>query len=285
MAGLTPRTIAIPRVIDFVDALSLNLQRRAAYNRGPMKLAVAAEAARLLGYEREICRTWDHATAVSPVDRTAIGDFPNLSVNASGVDLEEFPYRWEGRDRSTIVFTGNMGYFSNVDAISWFAREIFPRVAFEAPNTKLLIVGARPSRKVKALANLDPRIRVTGMVERVQPYLQQCAVAIAPMRAGSGQLFKVLEAMASGAPLITTSLVADATEAENGRHLLVADNAEAFARCVQQLIREPARAASLAREGRQLVENRYRWERSVSELEEIYRSVTGDDRTHRSAAV
>jgi len=273
MAGLFEKPTPIPRVMDFVDALSLNLRRRATYERWPMKPVAAAEAIRLHSYEQEICRTWDHATTVSAVDRDAIGDFPNLSVNPSGVDLEAFPYRAEGRDPSTIVFSGNMGYFSNIDAISWFVREIFPRIVHEEPNAKLLIVGSRPGRKVKALANLDPRIRVTGMVERMQPYLHRCAVAIAPMRAGSGQLFKLLEAMSSGAPLVATSLAADATEAIAGRHLLKADGAESFAHCVLRLIREPSLALRIAREARQLVEQRYRWERVVAELEDIYQSV------------
>lgn len=78
---------ALPRVIDFVDALSLNFQRRGGYDRAPLRIAARLEARRLLRYEREICRSWDHATVVSPVDRGAIGDFANLTVNRSGIDL------------------------------------------------------------------------------------------------------------------------------------------------------------------------------------------------------
>ncbi|MGO9453012.1 MAG: glycosyltransferase [Candidatus Binataceae bacterium] len=286
MAGLLEGATPIPRVIDFVDALSLNLRRRAAHDRLPLNLVARAEASRLLRYEREVCRTWDRAMVVSAVDRAAIGDFPNLGVNPSGVDLEAFPYRNEGREPSTIVFSGNLGYFSNVDAISWFAREIFPRIVREAPNAKLLIVGARPSRKVTALANLDPRIRIIGMVDLLQPYLQRCTVAIAPMRAGSGQLFKILEAMASGAPLVATSRAAEAIEAESGRHLFVADDAESFARAALRLIHEPALGASIAQEARRLVESHYRWESSVAELEESYRLATKQRcyRANQSAA-
>lgn len=286
MAGLLEETTPIPRVIDFVDALSLNLQRRAAYDRVPINLVARAEASRQLRYEREVCRTWDRAMVVSAVDRAAIGDFPNLGVNPSGVDLEAFPYRGEGREESTIVFSGNLGYFSNIDAISWFAREIFPRIVSAAPDAKLQIVGARPSRNVRALARLDPRIRITGMVDLLQPYLQRCGVAIAPMRAGSGQLFKMLEAMASGAPLVATSRAAEATGAESGRHLLVANDAESFAASVLHLIHERALAASVAQAARQLVESRYRWESSVAELEESYRLATkGRNRADQSAAV
>jgi polysaccharide biosynthesis protein PslH len=272
MAGLLAGQTSMPRVIDLVDALSLNLRRRGSLDRGPLRQIAKAEANRLLKYEREICRSWDRAFVVSPIDRAAIGDFPNLIVNPSGVDLEEFSFQREGRNPHEILFTGNLGYFSNVDAISWFARAIFPRIAQQDPMAKLTIVGARPDRKVRALAKLDTRITAPGWVEKLPPYLHRCAVAIAPMRAGSGQLFKVLEAMACGAPMVVTRVVADATAAQNGRHVMVADTPEAFADAVARLMREGALAARIALEARALVETEYRWERSVSDLNAIYHS-------------
>jgi hypothetical protein len=87
MAGCVEETALLPRVIDLVDALSLNFQRRSGYDRAPFEIAARLEARRLQRYEREICHTWDHATVVSPVDRGAIGDFANLTVNRSGVSL------------------------------------------------------------------------------------------------------------------------------------------------------------------------------------------------------
>jgi sugar transferase (PEP-CTERM/EpsH1 system associated) len=264
---------SFPRVIDLVDALSLNFLRRSVHHRVPLRLAARFEARRLLRYEREICRTWDHATVVSPVDRGAIGDFFNLTVNRSGVDLNDFAMRTAGRDPYTILFTGNLGYFSNADAICWFAREIFPFIKREEPHAKLLVAGARPSREVRALAACDHRIVVEGFVERPQAYLERCGVAVAPMRAGSGQLFKVMEAMACGAPLVATSLATAGLEAVHGQHFLAAETPEAFARQVVRVMREPALAYRLAGEARRLLERSYRWEQSVSELEEIYHSV------------
>jgi len=274
VAGLLTGANSIPRVIDFVDAISLNLRRRAEYDRTPLRLAARVEARLVAGYEREICRTWDHATVVSPVDRAAIGDFPNLSVNSSGVDRDQFAYLRQNREPRTILFSGNLGYFPNVDAISWFARQVFPTILREEPNVRLQIVGARPGRRVRALARLNSRIAVIGQVDNLLPYLQRCRLAIAPIRAGSGQLFKILEAMASGAPIVTTSLAAAASGAESGLHLLVADGSEAFARAVLRLIREPDLAERIAFEARQLIEKRFRWEDSISGLDQIYHSVT-----------
>ncbi len=273
MAWCVEGMASLPRVIDFVDALSLNFQRRSVYHRAPLGLAARLEARRLLRYEREICRTWDHATVVSPVDRGAIGDFSNLTVNRSGVDLGNCALRAGGRDPYTILFTGNLGYFSNADAICWFAREIFPLIKREEPRAKLLVVGARPGRKVRALAARDPRIAVEGFVERPQAYLERCGVAVAPMRTGSGQLFKVMEAMACGAPLVATSLATAGLEAVQDRDFFAADRPDAFARQVLRLMREPALAYRIGAEARRLLERSYRWEQSVSELEEIYHSV------------
>jgi glycosyltransferase involved in cell wall biosynthesis len=217
----------VPRVIDFVDALSLNFQqrsRRAAQACGPARSGPPATLR-----ARNLPQV-DHATVVSPVDRGAIGDFPNLSVNRNGVDLFDYAFRRGGRDPYAIVFVSNLGYFSNADAICWFAREIFPHIRREEPRARLLVVGARPGRKVRSLAGLDSRIAVKGFVERPQAYLERCGMAIAPMRVGSGQLFKVMEAMACGAPLIATRLATAGTEAESERHFLAAETPEAFAR-------------------------------------------------------
>ena len=273
MAGLLDEATSIPRVIDFVDALSLNLRRRAEYDRGVLSLAARLEAQRLLRLERDICQSWNHAMVVSPVDREAIGSFPNLTVNPSGVDLQEFRYSSEGRDRYSVIFTGNLGYFSNVDAICWFAREVFPIIRRSEPKAKLVIVGARPSRKVRALCERDPQIKIEGTVSRLPPHLERSGVSIAPMRAGSGQLFKVLEAMACGSPLVATRVAMAGMEAESGRHFLLADTREAFAQEVLRLMRGPGLASHIATEARRLVERNYSWEHSVSALEETYRSV------------
>lgn len=273
LAAPFERGVSIPRVIDFVDALSVNMQRRGQRTRGPMAWAVRAECRRLQGYERSLCGSFEAATVVSEADRRAIGPFSNLSVNANGVDLSRFPFHEGDRDLSRIVLTGNLGYLPNVDAATWLARDILPRIRAVSPEVTLELVGARPAPVILDLASESSGIRVIPFVPDMSPHLSGASVAVAPMRAGSGQLLKILEAMASGTPVVATRLGASGLEVEEGRHLLFAETAEEFAAQVTRLLGDRELRARLSREARTLVEERYTWERSVAELEDIYASV------------
>lgn len=273
MAPYLSELRSLPRVVDLVDALSLNMQRRARHDRGPWRWVARLEARRLGRYERAICDSVDQALVGSPVDRDALGAPPKLAVVTSGVDLAEFPYQQAGREPGTMIFSGNMGYFPNVQAALWLGQVILPLVERAVPGVRVAIVGARPHRRILKLARDNPRITVTAHVEDVSSYLRRAAVAVAPMRSGSGQQLKVLEAMASGTPVVATALAAGGVEARHGEHLLVADAPEAFAAQVVRVLGDRALSDALAASGRALVEDRYTWERSVALLEGIYRDV------------
>lgn len=260
---------SLPRVVDLVDTLSLNMARRARHDRGFWRWVARLEARRLARYERAVCGSADQALVGSPMDREALGSPPNLAVVSSGVDLADFPYQRDGR-ADTVIFSGNMGYFPNVQAALWLGRTILPAIGRAIPGVRLSIVGTRPDRRILRLARQDPRITVTGHVETVSSHLRRAAVAVAPMQAGSGQQLKVLEAMASGTPVVATTLAASGIEARHGEHLLVADEPHAFAAHVLRLLRDPKLAGGLAASGRRLVEDRYTWERSVAALERVY---------------
>jgi sugar transferase (PEP-CTERM/EpsH1 system associated) len=274
MAPYLGELSSLPRVVDLVDALSLNMQRRACHDRTLWGCIARLEAARLVGYERAICREADRALVGSPADREALGSPPALAVVTSGVDLAAFPYQPHNREPRTIILSGNMGYFPNVEAALWLAEAILPIVERAVDDVRLCIVGARPHRRIRRLARRHPRIALAGDVEEVGAHLRRATVAVAPIRAGSGQQLKVLEAMASGTPVVATTLAAAGIEARDGEHLLVADAPEAFARHVVRVLRDPTLAGFLAANGRRLVEERYTWERSVGELERIYRDVS-----------
>ena len=272
MAPVCEEGVGVPRVMDLVDSLSLNMERRFRRDRGPARWAAYAEWKSMARYERKIAATWEHVTVVSPVDRRAIGDFPRLSVNPNGVDLRQFAFVPDGRAASTVVFTGNLGYFPNVDALTWFAGEILPSIRREVPSAVFRVSGARPAAAVRALAGGEG-VRIERDVDRIEGALAGATVAVAPMRAGSGQLLKILEAMASGVPVVATSLAASAFDFVSGRELLVADDAAEFASAVSRLLRDPDEAKAIALRARRRVEERYGWERSVADLERIYASV------------
>jgi polysaccharide biosynthesis protein PslH len=276
--------LGIPRVVDLIDALSLNMRRRAAHDHGWLGWAAGVDAQRLQQYERRICTEAAATLVVAPADRDAIGPYPNMSVNPNGVDLSAFPRANGLSDRHGLVFTGNLGYFPNVDAVCWFADRVLPLVWREEPRASLTIAGARPHNRVQALARRDARIAVTGRVAHLHPYLAAARVSVAPMRAGSGQLLKVLEAMSTGTPVVTTSRGLSGIDARDGEHALVADAPDAFAAHVISLIRDDRLAHRLASAGHALVERQYTWERSVAELEAIYVKVAASTRTEASCA-
>jgi sugar transferase (PEP-CTERM/EpsH1 system associated) len=258
-----------PRFVDLVDALSLSLRRRSLQHRGPLRWLTALEAERLLRYERRICASAEGASVVSPVEREAIGA-ARVGVVPNGVDLAEFPFGREGRDPATVAFTGNMGYFPNVDAASWFAERVHPLVRRSVPQARFLVVGARPAARVRRLAAADASVSVLGFVDDMRPHLRSATVAMAPLRAGAGQPFKVIEAMASGTPVVATPLVADAFEPEGREGLLVAESPEELAAAVVSLLQDPVRAGRLAARARRFVESRHTWERSTAHLEELH---------------
>ena len=235
-----------------------------------MKWLFHFEAQRMARYERELVFSFDQQVVSSPLDKEAIGTYENLYVIPNGVDIEDFPYNENGRESNIIVFSGRMGDFPNAEAAVYFATRVFPLIRKQVPQARFLIVGADPSHRVLGLARL-PGVEVTGYVPRIRDYLTRATVAVAPMQAGSGIQNKVLEAMASGSPVVATPYALGGIDAVDGEHLLVAEDAEGLAEQVVRLLKDPALRRRLAHNARRLVEEKYTWERSVAMLEEVHR--------------
>lgn len=271
MGEAVPLLGSLPCVLDLVDALSLNMARRADYDAGPMGLLARFEAARLSPYERRLCGRVAAAAISAARDRDALGrDLPALHVVANGIDPDEFAFSAAVRAPGVLVFGGNLGYFPNVDAAIWFAREVLPLLQARHPHIELHLVGARPAAALRRLAQVQTGVRLIGPVQEMRSHLSRAAVALAPMRAGSGQQIKILEAMGCGTPVVATSLAAGGLCAVSGRHLLVADDAQTFANAVLRLLSDSALADGLARHARTLVEQSYTWRISAMAVEALW---------------
>jgi len=258
-----------PKVIDFIDALSLNMERRYRYDKGVFALGAYLEWRRLKRYEAEICRRFDQAIMVSPIDKRAVGALDKVNVNPNGVDTEAFSFVLEGREPSTIIFSGNMGYFPNVDAVCWFSQKVFPLIKAHIPHVKFYVVGANPHKDIQRL-NAEKNIIVTGFVDNIHEYLARATVAVCPMRSGAGIQNKVLEAMASGTPVVATEHVLGGIQATPGENIMIANEPKEFAERVVELLKKPSLRRKLAMNARQLIEKKYTWEISVQQLERIY---------------
>lgn len=276
-ARVAPAALAAgpgPRLIDFIDALSLNMYRRARRQRGPLAWLLDLEARRMARYERQLARSFERQIITSPLDRAVIGTSERLRVIPNGAPVEQFPYAEDGRDPATLVFSGRMAYFPNADAAVFLAAEVFPLVRRAVPGAQLRIVGAEPPRRVRALARL-PGVAVTGFVPRMQDELARATLAVCPLRGGSGFPNKAAEAMASGAPLVTTPATLDAIDARDGEHLLVGRSAAELAEQTVRLLRDQALRRRLARSARLLMEERYTWDAAASALDALYHEAAG----------
>lgn len=245
--------------------------------RWPAALYSLGQWQKLRRYERMACRRATAVLAVSEEDRKALLRLdPNLDVTIvpNGVDTSYFqPSPPRQREASTLLFTGTMDYRPNVDAVVWFVKQVLPLIQQQEPQARFLIVGGNPTGSVKALASAS--VEVTGFVADVRPYLAKAAVYVIPMRMGGGVRFKALEAMASGVPVVSTSVGAEGISATAGEELLLGDDAPSLATAVVRLLRNPDLGQQMATKARRLVEERYDWSCITPRLNDLYRRLFG----------
>ncbi|MCJ7725117.1 MAG: glycosyltransferase, partial [Acidimicrobiia bacterium] len=232
-----------PKVLAMQISMRLNYGRLARFHKSALRRLVYRVEAWWAGrYEPKIARRFDRCLLISEHDVAALGTPrpANIFINAHGVDFRFFASTGAGAERAGhLVFTGNMAYPPNADAVVWFVEEILPLVRREAPEARLTVVGADPLPSVLALA--EPGIvEVTGRVTDLRPYLDGAQVAIDPLRVGAGLQNKILEGMSMGLPMVVTSVANEGIGAEAGRHLLVSDTPEEFAAAIVTLLRDEA---------------------------------------------
>jgi sugar transferase (PEP-CTERM/EpsH1 system associated) len=245
------------------------------------RLFYRLEARKLRDDELAACRRADAILTTSDVDRATlapdVGATP-IRVVPNGVDTTFFTPGPPGNGRPRLVFTGAIDYQPNTDAVLHFCAEIWPRVRRAAPEATLAIVGKDPPPAVLALAGEG--VTVTGTVPDVRPWMQSATAFVVPLRTGGGTRLKILEALASGRAVVSTSLGCEGLEVTPGRDILVADEPAAFADAVLRCVGDPALRARLGAAGRALVEERYRWEAIGANLADFYQELLARRRQH-----
>lgn len=275
------RGTALPVVMDFVDVDSDKWAQYADKQRPPLSWAYRLEGRRLRRFEAEaVC--WGHrcilATAAEETLLKSFAPWARTAVIPNGVDLGGFG---PPADAPTIIFTGAMDYFPNVDAVQHFCADIFPAVARAVSGARFLIVGLNPSPAVRKLGEI-PGVTVTGAVPDVQPYYREASVCVAPLRIARGIQNKVLQSMALGVPVVATSAAARGLECRPDEHFLVEDDPSRFAQAVVGLIRDGAARTALATRARAFVEGHHSWAAVLERIEAIVVDA-GGIRADRSA--
>jgi sugar transferase (PEP-CTERM/EpsH1 system associated) len=267
----------VASIVDFVDLDSAKWSEYASRRRWPMSAIYGLEARRLFAFERSIAAraeasvfvTRDEARLLS----AAVPEHASRIVAIeNGVDREyfsrahEFASPFEPEEHA-IVFTGAMDYWPNVDAVTWFAREVLPLVRERDVHARFHVVGMNPDRMVQALAR-DPAVNVTGRVDDVRPYVAHARAVVAPLRVARGIQNKVLEAMAMARPTVVTSGAARPLTAQPGIDIEVADEASAFAAKLIAVL-DPGTGQAMGLRARARIENDYAWPAKLAAFDEL----------------
>ncbi len=239
---------------------------------------------KLARYERRVMRDCDAVVAVSEEDRRTLlrlDPAARIGVVPNGVDTAHFSRAAIVRERAgplslgaaTLVFSGTLDFRPNVDAVTWFAREVLPLIRARRPDVRLLVVGRRPAPTLQTLA-AEGALTLTGEVPDARPYLAGAAVYVVPMRIGGGVRLKLLEALALEAPVVSTGMGAEGIDGlRDGEHCLLADAPAAFADSVLRLLADPTTGRRLGAAGRALVLGSYDWSAIVPRLDALYQEL------------
>lgn len=261
----------LPKAIDYQDVFSYGMKRRADVANFLTKPIFNMEYKRLCRYEAAVFDEFEVKSIISEPDRALIPHprRDEILIIPNGVDHEFFKPREEEK-RYDIVFTGNMSYAPNVNAVDYLANEILPRVWKVIPEAKMYIAGASPDPKVKKAA--CDRIVVSGWLDDIREAYAQSRVFIAPMRIGTGLQNKLLEAMSMGLPAITTPLANGSLGAKPDEEILVGDNAETLAQHIITLLTDKKKADHIAQAGFDFTNRVYDWGKSTEILEEALKN-------------
>ena len=191
--------------------------------------------------------------------------------NAADVDYYQPRPTDPPPDGRTVVYFGLLSTVPNIDGVTYFAQNIWPRIAAAHQKARWQIIGGRPPPSLQALAGL--RVELTGFVADLRPHLAAAEVVVVPLRLGGGTRLKIVEAMAMGKAIVSTTLGAEGIEAVPGRDLVIEDEPAAFADAVNRLLSDPCRAARIGQAARQLAVDRYGWDGAARTLEGFYRRI------------
>ena len=308
MAQYVPATLRRRTVVDLVDVDSEKWRDYSMRHRWPISSVYATEARRLRNCELSIVEAFGRTVLSTEREasllqsRLSSSARERLSAIVNGVDLDFYGPAGQGDrralpqdereflegDRPRVAFVGAMDYYANEDAARWFAAEVWPVVRAGHPTAQFLIVGAKPTSRVRALERF-PGVTVTGRVEDVRPYLWSADVCVVPLRIARGVQNKVLEAFACARPLAATGVALAGLSVRVGVDALVADDAPGLAAAVHRLLVDPSVAARLGRSARSYAERAHSWQVMLERFVTLVESVAApggdkDVRTRRDLA-
>lgn len=260
-------------VIDLTDAVSLYLSRMFEKEKNFIKkIFIKSELNRVTEYEK-IIENFDMIFICSEKDKKFLLEkniTKEINILPNGLDISYFSSECGEFDRNRIIFTGNMPYYANSDAVIYFIKEIFPFILKKNSLAKFYIVGQKPPLKIKKLASEN--VIVTGFVEDIKSEYLKSAVNVAPMRFGAGTLNKIIESLALGVPIVASSIAVGGLPKELSKYILVADNPAEFAEKVLYVLDNKEVRETVMNEAKNVVRNFLSWEVIVGNFEKTVKN-------------
>lgn len=251
-------------ILDAVDTPSLQIERAIKYDAPLWKLIWAIELPRMKKYEQDVCKKIKTVLAASKADKNALG---KGIVLKNGTIISKVNRK--NPSGNNIIFLGNMEYKPNVDAVSYFVKDIFPLVKQKVADAKFYVVGKSPEN-IKKYSGED--VVITGFADDLNEFFSKCKVFVAPLRLGSGIQNKVLEALNYEIPVVATSLVNEGLEAKNGKEILIANKPDEFANKVVKLLQDQKLRKRLSSNGKKLLRKNYSWDKINGRLDKIIKN-------------
>lgn len=279
-AGRQARGESPQLTLDQHNAVYLIPQRMAQAEANPVKRTIMhLEARKLAGYERTICRQFDHVMWVTAEDYQAVSELgststvplPKTGVLPICVDPAAEPPIQRQPQARRVTFIGGLHYPPNAQGIIWFAQQVFPQVLQAVPDAILTVIGKQPPALLTRLGLPAQNLALPGFVADVRPYLAESAVFVVPLHAGGGMRVKILDAWRWGVPIVSTTVGAEGIHCQPGQNILLADTPAAFAQATIRLLQQPDVGAQMASAGRQWVTDQYNWHTQYQLWDQIYR--------------
>jgi len=261
----------IPVVLNTRDIVNQMIKRQSINTKNFIKRKILYhEYKKMLIYEINVYKHFAGILTISEKDK---GFFVSngapeekVKVIPNGVDEDYYNFL-EKSSESAVIYTGNMNYYANYDAVQYFCQDIFPHI-LKQKKVKFIIVGKEG--KIKEFTKNEINVKTTDYVDDIRPYFQKASILVVPLRIGSGVRNKILEAMAMGRPVVSTSVGCEGLDVTDGENIIIADKPEDFAHKVISLLESPELQKKLIRAGRKLVEEKYSWENVCKKLENVY---------------
>lgn len=264
----------IPRILDLPDAFSLYWQRKQAATKNPfLRFFEVLEQKRVYKYER-ILASYNLALVCSAEDKAYLEKehgLKHISLLPNGVDTETFlAHRHDYSHQHTLLFTGNMDYGPNVDAVCYFVAEILPLIQLQFPDIVFVIAGQRPVPKVLALAN--ERVKVTGFIPNLAEEYNKASVVVAPLRFGAGTQNKVLEAMAMGVPVVCSNIGFAGLGIKSGEGAIMQTDPILFAQSIIELLSSATFRRDVGEKGVSVIQSKFSWDIIAQTLNDYFAS-------------